>query len=186
MKMNRRNALIGLGAMATGGGALFGSGAFSSVEADRTVSVTTAGDNSAFLSISVGGDYAIDNSGADDAVTIDLEGASGSSGFNDDAETTVDAVLTLENNTEDGTSTDVGFSDGGTITDGITLVVDETSGTVESEVNFSLDQASNANSHTLSDGGTVDVNAAIRTGSETTQSATGTDRSSADLTILAQ
>ncbi|MGB9930275.1 hypothetical protein [Haloarcula amylolytica] len=37
--MNRRNVLTGLGGLAISGGALFGSGAFTSVEAQRTVDV---------------------------------------------------------------------------------------------------------------------------------------------------
>jgi hypothetical protein len=39
MKLSRRNVLAGLGGLAVGGGALLGSGAFSSVEASRDVEV---------------------------------------------------------------------------------------------------------------------------------------------------
>lgn len=39
MKLSRRNVLAGIGGLAVGGGALLGSGAFSSVEAQRTVDV---------------------------------------------------------------------------------------------------------------------------------------------------
>ena len=39
MKMNRRNVLIGMGAIVAGGGAALGTGAFSSVEAERSVDV---------------------------------------------------------------------------------------------------------------------------------------------------
>ena len=41
--MNRRNVLTGLGGLAIGGGALFGTGAFTSVEAERTVEVNVIG-----------------------------------------------------------------------------------------------------------------------------------------------
>ena len=44
MKMNRRNVLAGLGGLAVGGGALLGSGAFSSVEATRDVEVNVLTD----------------------------------------------------------------------------------------------------------------------------------------------
>lgn len=47
--MKRRNFIIGLGATAAGGTAVLGSGAFSSVEAERTVTVETANDDSAYL-----------------------------------------------------------------------------------------------------------------------------------------
>jgi len=45
MGMNRRNVLTGLGGLAIGGGALFGSGAFTSVEAARDVEVNVIVDN---------------------------------------------------------------------------------------------------------------------------------------------
>lgn len=49
--MNRRRVLIGLGAIAVGGGAAVSSGAFSSVEANRTVNIELAGDGSALLGL---------------------------------------------------------------------------------------------------------------------------------------
>ena len=49
--MNRRNVLIGLGAVAAGGGAALGTGAFSSVEAERTVNVGVNGDASAAVEL---------------------------------------------------------------------------------------------------------------------------------------
>ena len=45
MKLTRRNALTGLGGLAVGGGALLGSGAFSTVEASRDVEVNVVTDN---------------------------------------------------------------------------------------------------------------------------------------------
>ena len=47
--MKRRQVILGLGASATGGSALLGSGAFSSVSAERDVSVEVTGDDSAYL-----------------------------------------------------------------------------------------------------------------------------------------
>lgn len=47
----RRNVLVGLGALLAGGGALFATGAFTTVEAQRTVNVETAGDANAFLGL---------------------------------------------------------------------------------------------------------------------------------------
>jgi hypothetical protein len=51
MKITRRNALIGMGTVAAGAGVIGGTGAFTSVQADRSVSVTTTGDSSAALQI---------------------------------------------------------------------------------------------------------------------------------------
>lgn len=47
--MRRRNFIVGLGATAAGGTAVLGSGAFSSVEAERTVTAETADDDEAYL-----------------------------------------------------------------------------------------------------------------------------------------
>lgn len=52
--MKRRNFVVGLGAFAAGGGVTVGSGAFSSVEAERTVTVETAGDDEAYLRLTEG------------------------------------------------------------------------------------------------------------------------------------
>jgi len=49
--MNRRNVLIGLGGLVAGGGALVGTGAFDTVEAERSVTVETAEDADAFLAL---------------------------------------------------------------------------------------------------------------------------------------
>ncbi|MGQ3411527.1 hypothetical protein ACT4ML_04595 [Natrinema sp. LN54] len=51
--MNRRNVLVGLGTIVAGGGAALGTGAFSSVEANRTVSVTTSGDADALVAFNI-------------------------------------------------------------------------------------------------------------------------------------
>jgi len=43
--MNRRNVLLGLGTAAAGSGIVFGSGAFTQIEADRDVSITIVDDD---------------------------------------------------------------------------------------------------------------------------------------------
>ena len=100
MAMNRRNVLIGLGTVAAGGGALLGTGAFSTVEADRTVNVGTSDDASALLAFSVDTSYdGISNDNAtddgtnnQDIVQINL------TNINDNATTTFNAALTVTNN----------------------------------------------------------------------------------------
>jgi hypothetical protein len=49
--MNRRQFVIGLGATAAGGGTAMGTGAFTSVNADRDATVAVANENSAYLRI---------------------------------------------------------------------------------------------------------------------------------------
>jgi hypothetical protein len=51
MKLTRRNALIGMGTVAAGAGVIGGTGAFTSVQADRSVTVSTTGDSAAALRI---------------------------------------------------------------------------------------------------------------------------------------
>lgn len=93
MRMNRRNALIGLGTLSVGGGALFGSGAFSQVDADRTVTVSVTGDASALLELDLDTTYnGISDSSTGNAIQIDIEQ------LNDDAITTFDDALTVTNN----------------------------------------------------------------------------------------
>lgn len=101
MKMNRRNALVGLGAIATGGGALFGSGAFSQVQADRTVNFTATSDSNALLEFTEGtgatGVVGSTSAGGSGNTIIQLEASS----LNSDAITRWDAALTVTNTGSD-------------------------------------------------------------------------------------
>lgn len=73
MKLSRRNALIGLGSLVAGSGALMGSGAFSSVSADRTVSIGVADDSSALLQLSIDGSYTGLSDGNSTGNTVQLD-----------------------------------------------------------------------------------------------------------------
>ena len=94
MHLSRRNILISLGGIAAGGGAVVGTGAFSSVQAERTVSVETAGDASALLTLEPtdkpNGEYAELTSGGVLEVTLDA--------VNMNAVTTVRDVFRVTNN----------------------------------------------------------------------------------------
>lgn len=92
MRMNRRNVLAGIGTTVVAGGAALGSGAFSQVEADRTVSVTTAGDGSALLAFDVDDTYNGVSDSTDDTIALNFED------INQDAITTFDGALTVTNN----------------------------------------------------------------------------------------
>lgn len=105
--MQRRNLLIGMGSLAAGGAATIGTGAFTSVSADRSVSIETAGDASAFLGIDGAkdddGNYTpnaveyVDN--VDGQITIDLtESDEGAEGINRNATTVFDNLLDVINN----------------------------------------------------------------------------------------
>ena len=102
--MQRRNFLIGAAGTAIGGSALVGSGAFTSVEAERDFALAVAGDADAFLSIEV---QDPEHAGVTDDDIVELafdgeatgEGASGADGegINKNATTRFDGVISIQN-----------------------------------------------------------------------------------------
>jgi hypothetical protein len=112
--MERRKFVVGLGALASGSAAAVGTGAFTSVTADRTVDVEVAGDANAYLGLepvsgSPNSAYVEVNSGE---VSFDFSSSNPNTsgdlgdGFNPDAVTVVDDLLRVTNQ---GTQ-DVNFS----------------------------------------------------------------------------
>jgi len=98
MALSRRNVLIGLGTLVTGAGAALGTGAFTTVTAERTVNVETAGDASAALALEPArgdGAYVDDTS---ETIEINLDGSSNSSGINQNARTRFENLVTVTNN----------------------------------------------------------------------------------------
>lgn len=106
--MQRRKLLAGLGSLAAGGAAAIGSGAFTSVEANRDISVAVADDSEAFLAIEPadtpnGDAYAEENGGTielnfdGDADFSGINGTGGGSGLNDRALVIFEDVLTITN-----------------------------------------------------------------------------------------
>lgn len=98
--MDRRKFLIGAGSLAAGGAAAVGTGAFTSVTADRGVSVEVAGDSSAFLAIqNAGGDNSsdyVDTSGSE--VSFDFSETDNSgSGLNTGATTKINDLVNVVN-----------------------------------------------------------------------------------------
>ncbi|MDV7350873.1 DUF1102 domain-containing protein [Halorubrum distributum] len=74
--MNRRQFVIGLGATAAGGGAAVGTGAFTSVDADRTASVAVADEDQAYLGIiespTANGAFATNEDSAGNVIQLDF------------------------------------------------------------------------------------------------------------------
>ena len=102
---NRRKFLAGIGALASGSAAAVGTGAFTSVSASRSVAVNVADDSDALLAIrgdkrngnftSNAVEYVDTNGGQ---VSIDItETSAGATGINDNATTTLDDLLAIEN-----------------------------------------------------------------------------------------
>ena len=87
--MQRRKFIAGLGSLTAAGAAGIGTGAFTSVSADRNISVATAGDESAFLGLEAGDHpYVTGTDGGQ--MEIDLtETEAGGEGVNMNAVTTI-------------------------------------------------------------------------------------------------
>lgn len=80
--MNRRKFVLGLGATAAAGATALGSGAFTSVKADRSVTVNVAGDSDAFLALepidgSPNSEEFVDTDGGTLAIQVTDTGAGG-------------------------------------------------------------------------------------------------------------
>jgi hypothetical protein len=187
MKMNRRQALIGIGSLAVGSGAALGSGAFTSVEANRDVTLQTSGDSSAYLSL-VGDDEYISNDGTGDSVlTIDLGAGTPGSGFNNDAITEVAGIVEISNSAADSSSFDIGFPDGsGGQIGSKTVTIGDGSGSVVADVTFTISTGSSysdsAATPTVDTSTTVYMHAEI----DTTVSSGTPDGSEPTLTLLAE
>jgi len=104
--MERRKFVIGLGSLAAGGAAATGTGAFSSVQANRDIDVEVAGDASAYLQLKApdnnleNGAYANgpNESGNQLTLTFDSSATSNSgSGINADAISRFDEVFKVIN-----------------------------------------------------------------------------------------
>ncbi|ADD07287.1 uncharacterized protein Nmag_3745 (plasmid) [Natrialba magadii ATCC 43099] len=104
MKLNRRTTLIGLGTIVAGGGAALGTGAFDTVEADRSVDIETAGDEGALLGLEILSDRLAGDDN-EDVIEFDLDD------LNQNATTTFEDALEITNN---GTETvDITIEDEG-------------------------------------------------------------------------
>lgn len=109
MRMNRRNVLFVLGTTILLGGMLIASGAFSQVQADRSVTVETTSDSNAALGLeinsSVNESYVIDgSSNTEDATEIKFKN------LNDNATIYYDTVLDITNNGDQDVTVNVNSS----------------------------------------------------------------------------
>jgi len=95
--MQRRKFVIGMGALASGAAAAVGTGAFSSVDAERSVSVETTGDSDANLAFYANEDYDGDEEEyvtetGDETIELTFEDV------NRDAVTSFDDLFVVQNN----------------------------------------------------------------------------------------
>lgn len=101
--MKRRTFVASIGTLGAGAAGALGTGAFTSTEADRDVTVTVADDGDAYLELEPAsgpnGAYAMTTT--DGSLAIDLtsnnETASGGAGLNATATTEIEGVFAIEN-----------------------------------------------------------------------------------------
>ncbi|MCY4731416.1 hypothetical protein KY092_12725 [Natronomonas gomsonensis] len=129
--MERRKFLIGAGSAAVGASALVGSGAFTSVSAERTVSVNVADDNNAYLALdpTTGKNsvFADKSDSGEVSVTLDNSGEGGQ-GINQDAKTKVHELFEVKNQ---GTEGAIVYVPPTSVTIGGTQVLSGINGTIQ-------------------------------------------------------
>jgi len=94
--MERRKFVIGLGALVAGSGAAMGTGAFTQVNAERQISVSTAGDDAAYLGLLENNDFGSYAEEEDGELTIDLDGV------NLNSESLFQNIFSVQNNSPSG------------------------------------------------------------------------------------
>ena len=87
--MERRKFVIGAGALASGSAAAVGTGAFSSVEAERAFDVDITGDSNAYLGLESTSGYSVET---DDTIEVIIDK------LNNDASTEITDVFSIQNN----------------------------------------------------------------------------------------
>jgi len=149
--VSRRKMLIGLAAVFGGGGAVAGSGAFSTVEAQRTVDVSTTGDASALIALSGNSNSIVSTEtvAGSDLLTIE------NSELNERAMTKFNAAFTVSNN---------GTNDADFYVDSSTVQVQDANGNSVNVIEFEANGSSivgSSNSYDLDSGNSVDVTISI-------------------------
>jgi hypothetical protein len=132
MRMNRRNVLVGIGGTVIAGGAALGTGAFSQVEASRTVSVSTEGDADALLAFDVDTDYNGLEDGDDDIVEFHFED------INQEAVTRFDDALTVTNNGSEDVDLEVTDVPDAITFDGVSETVTADEGSIDVTITIDL------------------------------------------------
>jgi hypothetical protein len=171
--MERRKFVVGLGALASGSAAAVGTGAFTSVEANRTVNVNVADDTNAYVGLRAtsdpNGQFA-SGSGSDEMIVDFDDSDNGGSGVNPDAETVFEEVFQIENQGTQNVEVDLSSSGSPSITiqDPGDLDVDGISGDGVAAA-LSTDEDSDGNTDTdgtveLGEGEKVDVDFAVDSG----------------------
>lgn len=158
-RMNRRKVLLGLGATAAGSGAVFGSGAFTQVAADRDLTLEIVDDTNAALKLEPqDSDYAEDVSGSPNGGTLAFDfgdGLPNADGINNRADSVFAEVFSITNNSDETIWLTAGFTE----PDGTSI--DPTSGGARSTELVAKDPTSDNVSGTYDDLSFSDSNSSL-------------------------
>ena len=129
MALTRRNTIIGLGGLAVGAGLIGGSGAFDTVEAQRSFEVSVASDEDALLGIEALNDAIVGTeeggAGGNEIIYFELDTeSSDAEGINEDAVTDFFSVFSVANNGSNDITLTIEYGDA----EGVTFVVREDRG----------------------------------------------------------
>ena len=132
--MRPKGKLFALVVMFAAVGLLTATGAFTTVEAERTATVDVAGDSSALLALQANSTYADNNAGGGSQLQINLNSAdvgnSAANGLNPNANTTFDYILNVTNNGDNDVTLSVNINpQGSSIQSENVLVTNSSDGT---------------------------------------------------------
>ncbi|GAB3322717.1 DUF1102 domain-containing protein [Haloplanus salinarum] len=168
--MERRKFIATMGSIAAGGAATVGTGAFTSVEANRTVNVNVADDTNAYVGLRAtsdpNGQFASGSSSDEITIDFDSSGSPGSgSGVNPNAETVFEEVFQIENQGTQNVEVDLSSSSSPSITiqDPGDIDVDGISGDGVAAA-LSTDDGDTDGTVELDEGEKVDVDFAVDSG----------------------
>lgn len=161
MQLTRRNTIIGLGTIAAGAGVIGGSGAFDSVEADRSFEVSVSGDANALLGL-----QAADNSiiagtetggaGGNDIIYFELqdeETEGQNTALNENATTEFFDTFSVTNNGNQTVTLTIELGD----IKGVSFLLNAEPDSTEPEKDLSSE------GHTLNPGDSIDIDLRIDT-----------------------
>ncbi|TQQ79551.1 hypothetical protein [Halonotius roseus] len=106
MQLTRRNTIIGLGTVAAGAGIISGSGAFDSVEANRSFEVSVTGDGGALLGLNATNDTIAGEepggAGGNEVIFFEINDSEtgGDASLNEDSTTRFNDAFSITNNND--------------------------------------------------------------------------------------
>lgn len=148
--MQRRKFILGMGAVAAGGTAALGTGAFNFANVERDANMEVVDDSSAFLSLIDTSPYA---DSSDDALSLTFndEADVGGTGINEDSDYSFRSVFRIRNRGSDSV--------------GVWIEDDDSNDTVNwyAAPDFDTDIEGSGNAYALDPADTVDINVVILT-----------------------